>query len=143
MTPERTLKAFTSPSTEDDLWKTRNEPDVRAALAAFLPTERAARPAEVAACILRDLQGLQRDLPASPIFRRHEFIGSTLLFVADDASGRGGVYMLDFGITTPLADGAELRHDVPWEEGNHEDGYMTGVTNLSRIWGEVAGSISV
>ena len=29
---------------------------------------------------------------------------------------------------------AGLRHDAPWVQGNHEDGYLTGVHNLQRLW---------
>ena len=30
-----------------------------------------------------------------------------------------------------------LRHDVPWEKGNHEDGYLMGLGNLQRLWPKV------
>ena len=32
---------------------------------------------------------------------------------------------------------APLRHDVPWELGNHEDGYLVGLANLRRLWGSL------
>ena len=27
-----------------------------------------------------------------------------------------------------------MQHDVPWEPGNHEDGWLIGFNNLVRIW---------
>ena len=66
----------------------------------------------------------------------HEFIGSSLIFLAD-ASGRTSVFMIDFGVTTPV-EAPGLRHDVPWEMGNREDGYLTGLTKLSELWHQLA-----
>ena len=56
----------------------------------------------------------------------------TQLFLAD-ATGRSDVKMIDFGVTTPVQNGT-LQHDQPWVQGNHEDGYLTGVHNLQRLW---------
>ena len=44
--------------------------------------------------------------------------------------------MIDFNVTTACA--TPLRHDCPWELGNREDGYLTGLGNLKRLWGELA-----
>eukprot|EP00965_Chrysotila_dentata_P193440 6175767-Pleurochrysis_carterae.AAC.1 len=38
--------------------------------------------------------------------------------------------MIDFGVTVPSE--SRLKHDVPWELGNHEDGYLTGLRGCSR-----------
>ena len=27
-----------------------------------------------------------------------------------------------------------LKHDVPWEMGNHEDGYLVGLERLTAAW---------
>ena len=78
-------------------------------------------------------------LTLSPIARwapfwRHEFIGSSVLFMAD-ATGRADLKMIDFGVTTPCEAG--LRHDAPWVMGNREDGYLLGLANLIRLWNQL------
>lgn len=45
--------------------------------------------------------------------------------------------MIDFGKTTPLPEGQTLKHDVPWQEGNREDGYLSGLNNLIDILTEM------
>lgn len=74
------------------------------------------------------LTEIQQVLCKSQFFKQHEVIGSSLLFL-HDLSGRSEVWMIDFGKTTPLAEG-ELLHNVPWQEGNREDGYLWGLQNL-------------
>ena len=84
--------------------------------------------------MLARLDALDAALRGSPLFPRHEFIGSTLLFVAD-ASGDVGasVWMIDFAGTI-AHDGCVLSHETAWELGNHEDGYLIGLGNLRRLW---------
>lgn len=56
-------------------------------------------------------------------------IGSSLLFVHDHCT-KASVWMIDFGKTSPVPDTGELLHDIPWTEGNREDGYLIGLTSL-------------
>lgn len=66
---------------------------------------------------------------------KSQVIGSSLLFV-HDAFGKASVWMIDFGKTVPLKDGMWLDHRLPWQEGNHEDGYLWGLDNMVDIWAQ-------
>uniref|UniRef100_A0A8W4FM71 Kinase n=1 Tax=Sus scrofa TaxID=9823 RepID=A0A8W4FM71_PIG len=71
---------------------------------------------------LNRLQQIRDTLEVSEFFRRHEVIGSSLLFVHDHCH-RAGVWLIDFGKTTPLPD---------------EDGYLLGLDNLIGILASLA-----
>ncbi|KAM6217432.1 inositol-trisphosphate 3-kinase B [Rhynchocyon petersi] len=78
------------------------------------------------------LKAIRATLEVSPFFKCHEVIGSSLLFIHDKKE-QAKVWMIDFGKTTPLPEGQTLQHDVPWQEGNREDGYLSGLNNLIDI----------
>ncbi|EDO46853.1 predicted protein, partial [Nematostella vectensis] len=84
---------------------------------------------------LRRLKAIRATLEASAFFSSHEVIGSSLLFV-HDSSGHASVWMIDFGKTVPVADGRVLDHRTPWQEGNHEDGYLWGLDKMIDIWSQ-------
>ncbi|KAK9411962.1 inositol-trisphosphate 3-kinase B [Crotalus adamanteus] len=83
------------------------------------------------------LKGIHDTLEASPFFKTHEVIGSSLLFIHDKRE-QAKVWMIDFGKTTPLPEGQVLQHNVPWIEGNREDGYLWGLDNLIEILTELS-----
>lgn len=61
------------------------------------------------------------------------------MFVHDVTSA--GIWMIDFAKTLPLPQNlSEIRHDVEWQVGSHEDGYLIGVNNLIDIFEEIRSS---
>ncbi|XP_053576102.1 inositol-trisphosphate 3-kinase B [Bombina bombina] len=84
---------------------------------------------DILAAYVDRLESMQTVLQESVFFRTHEVIGSSLLFV-HDRRGFSKVWMIDFGKTSPAPSHLSLSHDVPWEAGNHEDGYLLGLQNL-------------
>ncbi|XP_037678681.1 inositol-trisphosphate 3-kinase B [Choloepus didactylus] len=83
------------------------------------------------------LKDIRATLEVSPFFKCHEVIGSSLLFIHDKKE-QAKVWMIDFGKTTPLPEGQTLQHDTPWQEGNREDGYLSGLNNLIEILTEMS-----
>ncbi|XP_040184492.1 inositol-trisphosphate 3-kinase B-like isoform X1 [Rana temporaria] len=84
---------------------------------------------DILAAYVKRLESMQAALKESEFFRTHEVIGSSLLFV-HDRRGTSNVWMIDFGKTTLAPAHISLRHDVAWEPGTHEDGYLLGLQNL-------------
>ena len=60
-----------------------------------------------------------------------QVIGSSILIVYD--STHVGAWMIDFVKTLPLPDGVRVTHQLPWQQGNHEEGYLTGISNLIQV----------
>lgn len=86
------------------------------------------------------LRGLRAAAEESPFISDHEFIGTSLLFVAD-ASGTAQVSWIDFAKTTPLEEGMQITHCKAWEQGNHEDGVITGLDNLVETFDKVVSTL--
>lgn len=59
-------------------------------------------------------------------------IGSSLLFVHDRYNAN--VWLIDFAKTVILPEEIKIDHRSKWKVGNHEDGYMIGVSNLIKIF---------
>jgi 1D-myo-inositol-triphosphate 3-kinase len=58
--------------------------------------------------------------------------GSSLLFVHDNK--KASIWMIDFGKTRRLPESIKITHRDNWKEGNHEDGYLTGIESLIDIF---------
>jgi len=127
--------AFHKTAFESELFMAREEPLVLQALFEFLPAPAdciGCTPRDLARAVLSRLEQLRQALTTSEVFPKNEFIGSSLFFAAD-CHGKVGLWMIDFNVTSSVDGG--IRHDVPWELGNREDGYLTGLSNLERLWG--------
>lgn len=101
-----------------------------------------ASPAQVARDLCERLMLLRAALQASDFFREHECIGSSVLLVAD-VDGKVGAFWIDFAKTRRLPEDVQVSHWAPWQQGNHEDGVLTGVDNLVSLWGEVSEQLTV
>jgi len=64
----------------------------------------------------------------SSYFQTHEVVGSSILIIYD--SKHVGAWMIDFAKTLSLPDGVNVTHRKPWQQGNHEEGYLPGIDNL-------------
>ncbi|XP_050804421.1 inositol-trisphosphate 3-kinase B isoform X8 [Gopherus flavomarginatus] len=117
-----------------DFKKTRTKEQVTEAFREFTKGNR-----NILNGYLNRLKGIRDTLETSPFFKCHEVIGSSLLFIHDQKE-QAKVWMIDFGKTTPLPEGQFLQHNVPWVEGNREDGYLWGLDNLIEILMELSQS---
>ncbi|KAK5857437.1 hypothetical protein PBY51_010685 [Eleginops maclovinus] len=107
-----------------DFKKTRSKQDVLQVFKDFVGGN-----PDIITSYLSRLKEIQQALKTSEFFKQHEVIGSSLLFI-HDRTGNAQVWMIDFGKTTVLPEGQTLNHDIPWQEGNREDGYLWGLQNL-------------
>ncbi|XP_070301336.1 inositol-trisphosphate 3-kinase A isoform X1 [Salvelinus sp. IW2-2015] len=114
-----------------DFKKTRSKEDITQIFRDF-----ATNNTNILNSYLSKLAKIQQALMSSEFFKRHEVIGSSLLFIHDHTE-RAEVWLIDFGKTTALPEGQTLDHSIPWQEGNREDGYMWGLDNLMRTLGSL------
>lgn len=93
--------------------------------------------AHVAELILVELKDMKQQMEVSPFVKSHEFVGSSLLFVADAHGPSAGVFLIDFAKIQALPVGVTIDHVSPWAHGNHEDGLFFGMDSAIRCWTEV------
>lgn len=81
------------------------------------------------------MRAIRATLAVSEFFQTHEVIGSSLLFVHDQA--HASVWLIDFAKTVALPPQMNIDHYSAWKVGNHEDGYLIGINNLIDIFVEL------
>lgn len=64
-----------------------------------------------------------------------QVIGSSIFIIYD--SEKVGVWLIDFAKTREVPNGRKLTHRRPWEEGNHEEGFLFGLDNLISTMEEI------
>lgn len=85
--------------------------------------------------VVARLQHLRNVFANSSFFQKREVIGSSILIIYDDE--KAGVWMIDFAKTVPVPEDISITHRKPWNLGNHEEGYLTGIDNLIKVVEEV------
>lgn len=107
--------------------------DVRLTLRSFFKSQ-----PEACATILTRLKVLMRLFESSDFFKRHEIIGSSLLFIY--TADKAGVWMIDFAKTVRVPTNVQIDHRRSWQLGNHEDGYLFGLDNLISLLQDILSS---
>ena len=118
---------------------------VRDTVAKYLQRRR-----ELLVNFLEQMRELRKTLEACDVFKTHSFIRTSLLFVYDGETNLTKIRLIDLarvedgaGIAVkaagaPSADVASspkvLSHRAEWEAGNGEDGYLTGLDNMIKIF---------
>ena len=97
---------------------------------------------DVLVSFMHQLRDLRSRLDTDEIFLTHSFIRSSLLLVYDGESGETHVRMIDLARVSASGKDTHgiprrLDHRSAWSEGNHEDGYLTGLDNLIDIFTEL------
>ncbi|XP_060597292.1 inositol-trisphosphate 3-kinase homolog isoform X3 [Ruditapes philippinarum] len=86
--------------------------------------------------LVRRLKEVKQHIEDSPFFMSHELIGCSVL-VMHDKYDKCGVWVIDFSKTNPIQDGCEISHRLPWQIGNHEDGFLFGLDNLMQFFSDI------
>ncbi|KAK2158134.1 hypothetical protein LSH36_176g00016 [Paralvinella palmiformis] len=125
------LEAIKMPNEEPnaDLKKIKTEIQVKQMILHFLQQNKV-----IHRKLLKRLKEMRRKIELSKFFKHHEVIGSSVLILCDNT--HAGAWMIDFAKTLHVED-RSLNHRTSWHFGNHEDGYLTGIDNLIRIFSEL------
>lgn len=106
-----------------DLQKVREPEQLSAAIARFFENNERARSAIAAR--LREIRSL---FEKSEFFRTHEIVGSSIFIIYDDE--RVGAWLIDFAKTRRVPNDIKVTHREPWQQGNHEEGFLYGLDRL-------------
>jgi len=113
-----------------DLKLIKTEEQVRGAMLQYVQRRRV-----VLGSFLKELERLRQTLERSDEFMQHSFIRTSLLLVYSDVTNTTSVHIID--LSRVSCTGGHLTHRAPWAPGNHEDGYLTGLDNMIRIFGSL------
>ncbi|XP_076232331.1 inositol-trisphosphate 3-kinase-like protein isoform X3 [Calliopsis andreniformis] len=113
-----------------DLKKVKSHEEVLETMKLFLGTREATREK-----LLVRLKKLRSKIEQSEYFKTHEIIGSSIFMIYDN--DKVGVWLIDFAKTRELPKGQRVTHRKPWEQGNHEEGFLLGLDNLISTIEEV------
>ncbi|XP_039747175.1 inositol-trisphosphate 3-kinase homolog isoform X2 [Pararge aegeria] len=106
-----------------DLQKVREPKKLTATVARFLGNDESVRLA-----ISTRLREIKNMFEKSDFFRKHEIVGSSIFIIYDDE--RVGAWLIDFGKTRRVPDDITITHREPWQQGNHEEGFLYGLDRL-------------
>ena len=106
-----------------DLQKVRKPQQLSATVARFLGKDERAR-----RTIAARLREIRKQFERSEFFKTHEIVGSSIFIIYDDE--RVGAWLIDFAKTRRVPNGADVDHRSPWQQGNHEVGFLYGLDRL-------------
>ncbi|XP_023707854.1 inositol-trisphosphate 3-kinase homolog isoform X2 [Cryptotermes secundus] len=113
-----------------DLKKVKSREEVMVTMALFLGGQEDTRQR-----LLARLKEIREKFEQSSYFQRHEVVGSSIFMIYDDT--KVGAWIIDFAKTLPVPEGTVVNHRRQWVQGNHEEGFLTGLDSLISIMEEV------
>ncbi|XP_075220169.1 inositol-trisphosphate 3-kinase-like protein [Lycorma delicatula] len=113
-----------------DLKRVKSSDEVISAMSLFIGNR-----GDVRLRLLARLQEIRSKLEQSKYFKHHEVVGSSILIIYDDV--KVGAWLIDFAKTRPLPDEVTINHRSPWEQGNHEEGFLFGLDQLINVLEQV------
>ena len=116
----------------------REKSEISDVFLSFVAALQLKNPRPVVNTLISRLKKLEVALSESSFFASHEMIGSSLLFSADISNSEIDVYLIDLAKCVPLPENIKITHKEPWRGGNHEDGWLTGLSNIIAVWEMVA-----
>ena len=109
-----------------DLKKVKSRDEVMVTMALFLGGQEDTRQR-----LLTRLKEIRDKFEQSSYFQTHEVVGSSIFIIYDDT--KVGAWIIDFAKTVPVPDGGVVDHRREWVQGNHEEGFLTGLDSLISV----------
>lgn len=106
-----------------DLQNVREPDQLATTVARFLGDDERARSA-----VSERLRDIRELFERSDFFKSHEIVGSSIFIIYDEE--RVGAWLIDFAKTRRVPVGSAVTHRAPWQQGNHEEGFLFGLDRL-------------